>query len=76
MTARNFFVVRARVPHGTVTYNCPTAEWALRKLRDFHTAGYQIITVAAPDGTALGEADLIVILEQATSNPQPAAIHP
>ena len=76
MIARNFFVVRARVLHGTVTYNCPTAVWAHKKLRDFQAAGYQGISAAAPDGTVLGEADLIVILEQATLNPQPAATHP
>ena len=29
------FVVRAKRSHGTVTYNCPTPEWALKKLRDF-----------------------------------------
>ena len=76
MSAPNPFVVRACVPHGTITYNCPTAEWALRKLRDFHAAGYQSITVAAPDGTALDEADLILIIEQAASKPQRAATHP
>jgi hypothetical protein len=76
MAAPDLFIVRAKVPYGTVTYNCPTAEWALRKLRDFQAAGYESISITAPDGTALHEADLVSILDGAATTAYPAATHP
>jgi len=72
MAALLFFVVRAKRSYGTITYNCPTAEWALKKLRDFQAAGYQSISVMAPDGAALDEAELISIVEGAASTPRSA----
>lgn len=58
MEARRFYVVRASRAKGTVTYNCPTPEWALRKLRDFIAAHYKDISVTDPDGRPLSEAAL------------------
>ena len=52
MTAAPPFVVRARKPHGTATYNCPTPEWALKKLGDFRAAGHDNISIT---GTWNGE---------------------
>ena len=47
---------------GRRTYNCPTPEWALRKLRDFCAAEYKDIIVTSPEGAALTEADLVGII--------------
>ncbi|MCJ2121211.1 hypothetical protein [Methylobacterium sp. J-077] len=63
MTAAPPFVVRARKPHGTATYNCPTPEWALKKLADFRAAGHDSITITGPDGQPLAEADLRAMVE-------------
>jgi len=62
MTAPPPFVVRARKPHGTATYNCPTSEWALKKLADFQAAGHDSITITGPDGQSLTEADLLALV--------------
>ncbi|GJE09354.1 MULTISPECIES: hypothetical protein [Methylobacterium] len=69
MVARRLYVVRGSTAHGTVTYNCPTADWALRKMRDFVAAERRDITVVGPDGAVLTEADLIGIAEGAGSAP-------
>ncbi|MCJ2091308.1 MULTISPECIES: hypothetical protein [unclassified Methylobacterium] len=58
MTTAPPFVVRARKPHGTATYNCPTPEWALKKLSDFQAAGHDSISITGPDGQLLSEAEL------------------
>lgn len=42
-----------------MTYRCPTAEWALQKLRDAAAKGYSDVTVLDPDGQQISEADLI-----------------
>lgn len=63
MTAAPPFVVRARKPHGTATYNCPTPEWALKKLGDFRVAGHDNISITGPDGQPLDEADLRALVE-------------
>lgn len=65
MEARRLYVVRGFTAHGSVTYKCPTAEWALRKVRDFTAAERRDITVLGPDGTLLTEADLIGIVDGA-----------
>ena len=62
MQTRRFYVVRSVRPNGSVTYNCPTAEWALRKLRNFVDSGDTDITVLDPDGRPLSEADLISVV--------------
>jgi hypothetical protein len=59
MDRSHFYVVRSVRSHGSVTYNCPTAEWALKKLRDFIARGDRDITVLDPDGRQVSEADLI-----------------
>ncbi|MHC2106541.1 hypothetical protein [Methylobacterium sp.] len=63
MTSAPLFVVRARKPHGTATYNCPTPEWALKKLGDFRAAGHDSISITGPDGQPLDEADLRALVE-------------
>ncbi len=59
MTTEPPFTVRARKLHGTITYRCPTPEWALKKLHDFQAATYDDISVIGPDGLSLTEADLM-----------------
>ena len=59
MDGRRFYVVRGSRSRGTITYNCPTTEWALRKLRDFKAVGYTDITVTDSDGQPSTEADLV-----------------
>ena len=55
--------MRARKSHGTATYNCPTAEWALRKLGDFQAAGHDSISIVGPDGQSLTEAELRAMID-------------
>ena len=63
MDGHRLYIVRGATAHGSVTYKCPTANWALRKLRDFTAAERRDITVVGPDGVLLTEADLIGIAE-------------
>jgi hypothetical protein len=60
------YVVRSRRSHGgSVTYKCPTAEWALQKLRDAAAKGYSDVTVLDPDGRQISETNLIGCVEDA-----------
>ena len=52
------YAVRGVTKRGTVTYNCPTPNWALRKLRDFEGQRYGDIRVTGPDGEPLTADDL------------------
>ena len=64
------YVVRSSRSHGgNVTYKCPTAEWALQKLRDAAAKGYSDITVLDPDGRKILEADLIGCIQDASTVP-------
>lgn len=63
MEQRRLYVVWGAAKNGIITYKCPTAEWALRKLRDFQAAGRQDITVSDLDGVSLTEAALVGIVE-------------
>ncbi|MCJ2102226.1 hypothetical protein [Methylobacterium sp. E-046] len=74
MEQRRLYVVRGVAQSGTVTYNCPTADWALRKLRDFKAAERRDITVTGPDGALLTEADLIGMVEGSGAAPSEEAI--
>jgi hypothetical protein len=74
MDQRRLYVVRGVTPKGTVTYNCPTAEWALRKLCDFRSAERRDISVTDPDGILLSEADLIGLVEGSGTAPSDEAI--
>lgn len=56
------YTVRGERKDGVVTFRCPTAEWALRKLADYEKAGYINITVTGSDSTPLSEAELNVIV--------------
>ena len=69
MVERRLYVVRGVARHGIITYRCPTADWALRKLRDFEAAERQDITVTDPDGVSLIEADLIGLVEGSGAAP-------
>jgi hypothetical protein len=74
MTTAQPFVVRVDKPRVTVTYNCPTAEWALRKLSEFQAAGHANIIITGPDGQPLAEADLFAMVNRAVdSAPEPGA---
>ena len=63
MEQRRVYVVRGAAKNGIITYKCPTAEWALRKLRDFKAAERQDITVTDPNGALLTETELIGLAE-------------
>ncbi|MCE4225255.1 hypothetical protein HCU64_15975 [Methylobacterium sp. C25] len=49
--------------HNRITYRCPTAEWALKKLRDFLHAEYAEIVVTDPAKNILNEADLAALVD-------------
>ncbi|WP_267360050.1 MULTISPECIES: hypothetical protein [unclassified Methylobacterium] len=74
MEQRCRYVVRGAAKNGIVTYKCPTADWALRKLRDFKAADYQNIIVTDPDGALLTEADLIGMVEGSGAAPSEEVI--
>ncbi|MCJ2068139.1 hypothetical protein MKK75_04820 [Methylobacterium sp. J-030] len=74
MDQRRLYVVRGAAKNGIITYKCPTAEWALRKLRDLKTAERQDITVTDPDGAQLTEAELISIVEGSGAAPADEAL--
>ncbi|MCJ2049126.1 hypothetical protein [Methylobacterium sp. J-070] len=74
MEQRRLFVVRGVAEKGTITYKCPTAAWALRKLRDLTAAERRDITVTDPDGTQLTEADLIGLVEGSGAAPSEEVI--
>ena len=63
MTAPSPFVVRASTARGNITCNCPTPEWALRKLRDFLKAGHSDISIIGPDGEVLTKTTLVEMVE-------------
>ena len=69
MEKRRLYVVRGVAQNGTIIYNCPTAVWALRKLRDFQASGRQDITVTDQDGAPLTEAELIGMVEGSGAAP-------
>lgn len=68
------YVVRSVRSHGNVTYNCPTAEWALKKLRDFSARGDMDITVLDPDGNSVSEADLVNCVSSSHAPPVEEAL--
>ena len=74
MEPRRLYVVRGIAPRGLITYNCPTADWALRKLRDLKAADRRNVTVTDPDGNSLLEADLIGIVEGSGAAPSEEAM--
>ncbi|MCJ2138065.1 hypothetical protein MKK69_29130 [Methylobacterium sp. J-026] len=74
MEQRRLYVVRGAARNGIVTYKCPTADWALRKLRDFRDAERQDITVTDPDGVSVTEADLVGIVDGSGAPPSGEAI--
>ena len=62
MAQEGWYRVSGTARSGRRTYNCPTPEWALRKVTDFKVAEYRDIDVTNPAGAALTEADLISIV--------------
>ena len=73
METRRFYVVRAQSRGGTVTYNCPTPEWALRKLRDFKNSQYTDIVAVDPDRQTIGERALEALV---SGKPEPQPLIP
>jgi hypothetical protein len=74
MEPRRSYIVRGASKAGAVTYMCPTADWALRKVRDFKAAGRDNISVTDPDGLVVTEADLIGIVEGSGAAPSEEAV--
>jgi hypothetical protein len=74
MNARSVYTVRGVRANGSVTYQCPTADWALRKLRDFTAKEYSDITVLDPIGRQVSEADLISTVEGSGAAPAEEAL--
>lgn len=52
------YIVRGVAKGGTVTYRCPTPEWAVRKYRDMVVLDLTSVTITSPDGRVLSLADL------------------
>ena len=69
MEQRRVYVVRGAAKNGIITYRCPTADWALRKLRDLQAAERQDITVTDPDGVPVTEEELVAIMERSGAAP-------
>ncbi|MGU3540390.1 hypothetical protein [Methylobacterium sp. A54F] len=61
------YIVSAAYRAGTVTYRCPTPEWALKKARDFERVGYTGMTITGPSGKKLTLARLTAKVEGASS---------
>lgn len=66
------YVVRGVSNNGTVTYNCSTPEWAVRKLRDMIESKLSDVTITGPDGQALSLTDLEALSNEAAV-PKPSA---
>lgn len=59
MTEQRYpYVVRGISKNRTVTYNCPSPEWAVRKHRDMVASGLADVTITGPDGQAINLAAL------------------
>lgn len=63
-------MVRGVTKRGSVTYRCPTPDWALRKLRDFEAKEYRDVSVAGPDGAPLTADDLEALARGTTVRAQ------
>ena len=64
MEKRLLYVVRGTAKNGTVTYNCPTPEWAVRKNRDLIQSGLASITITGPDGNDLSLVELEALADE------------
>lgn len=58
MKSNHPYIVHGVAKNGTVTYNCPTPEWAVRKCRDMVARELSGVTITGPDGRVLSLADL------------------
>lgn len=58
MAPNHPYVVRGTSKNGSVTYLCPTPEWAVRKHRDLMTSGLSDVTITGPEGQVLSLIDL------------------
>jgi hypothetical protein len=58
MELNRIYIVRGVAEGGTVTYKCPSPEWAVRKHRDMVTSRLSDVTITGPDGRMLSLADL------------------
>ena len=53
MDRRPVYIVRGSAKGGTVTYNCPSPEWAVRKHRDLTQRDLVNVMITGPDGQTL-----------------------
>jgi hypothetical protein len=58
MKPSHVYIVRGVAKGRTVTYKCPSPEWAVRKHRDMVTSDLVDVTITGPDGQMLSLADL------------------
>lgn len=65
MQQQPLYIVRGTAKNGTVTYNCPTPEWAVRKHRDLTARNLIDVTITGPGGQALSLADLKSVSDEA-----------
>ncbi|MCJ2009200.1 hypothetical protein [Methylobacterium sp. J-092] len=59
------YVVRGVSKNNTITYNCPTPEWAVRKHRDLIESKLSDVTIMGPDRQALSLAELEAVSNEA-----------
>ena len=58
MESNPVYIVRGVTKGGTVTYRCPSPEWAVRKYRDMVARELSDVTITGPDGGVLSVAEL------------------
>jgi len=54
----HIYIVRGIAKGGTVTYRCPSPEWAVRKYRDMVARKLSDVTITGPDGGVLSLGEL------------------
>ena len=65
MEEPHLYIVSGTAINGTITYRCPTPEWAVRKHRDLTARKLLDVTITGPEGQALSLADLESISNEA-----------
>ena len=58
MESNPVYIVRGVTKGGTVTYRCPSPEWAVRKYRDMVARKLSDVTITGPDGSVLSVGEL------------------
>jgi hypothetical protein len=65
MEQQPLYIVRGTAKNGTVTYKCPTPEWAVRKYRDLTARNLTDVEITGPGGQSLSLADLESVSNEA-----------